>query len=609
MRLHTRGSRGRGRAATVLLIVVSAVALGPVTTAHAAQPGEPHYTLDPSLLAYTDSANPDSTQYWPSSAMPVGAWADRNGQHVSRSYLAFDIGGLNGPRLEKAVLTGQKYGGECWAERSLTVQATKEFADNTWARPPARVGTAVVESAPAGDDCHVGSTVDVTTMLARAIKRSEPNLSMELRIPKQHEADPAYAHRFHPDEFRLEITLVNSAPLMPTKRSVDSDGTPCSDDQIVSRNFSGYIDMVDRDRNPADPLTAQFQYWSTAEPQVKRPATGWNNQGEMPVERLKDGRYGWNARVFDGRAYSPWSEPCYFTVDRTAPAVPPTAASPEYPENSPAPTGQFDRPATFLFTANGAADVVAFRYGTEDRSYSRVAADELGGAATVQVTFPASGAQKLYVRSIDRAGNESPVRVYAVNARSFRVGTETTTAPDPSGAFGMAVTFRFTTQPGNSIKTVSVRVDDSAEQSAEFGPDGIATVTVTPVRTGQREYTFSARDAAGTERAAGTNPYLWVWDFPVVTSDGVYPANGTGGGVGVPGSFTVKPNFPASAESIQWQGPGADPAVVPVNADGTATVTWTPASTGRQYLWFRVRYQDGTESATQSIYTTVASAS
>lgn len=593
----------------MLLIVASAAALGPVAPAHAAQPGEPHHRLDPTFRAYTDSATPDSTQYWPSSSMPVGGWTDdEGGKHVSRSYLAFDIGGLNGPRLEKALLIGSNHGGDCWAERTLTVQATQEFTDHTWARPPARVGAAVTESTPAEEEkCRQASTVDVTTMLARAVKRSEPKLWMELRIPKQHETDPAHSRWFIPYEFELQVTLANSAPLKPTKRSVDDNGTPCSDDQIVSRNFSGYIDMVDRDRNPYDQLTAEFQYWSTAEPQVKRPAPAWSDRAELPVERLKDGRYGWHARVFDGRAHSPWSEPCHFTVDRTAPAVAPTAASPEYPENSPVPTGEFDRPATFLFTANGAADVVAFRYGTEDWSYSRVAADEPGGAATVQVTFREPGPQKLYVRSIDRAGNESPVRVYAVNARTFRVDTGTTMAPDPSGAFGMAVTFRFTTQPGNGIRTVSVRVDGGAEQAAEFGADGIATVTVTPVRPGQREYTFSARDAAGKQRSAGTNPYLWVWDYPVVTSDGVYPANGTGGAVGTPGSFTVKPNFPAHAVSVRWRGEGTEQAVVPVNADGTVTVTWTPAKTGRQHVWFTVRYKDGTESATQTITTTVAS--
>ncbi len=593
----------------MLAIVASAVALGPVTPARAAQPDEPHHTLDPSFHAYTDSATPDTTVYRPSSPMPVGGWTDdEGGTHVSRSYLSFDIAALNGPRLAKAVLIGSSYGDGCWTGQSLTVQATQVFADHTWARPPRRVGAAVVESASAEDSaCRGGSTVDVTTMLARALRRAEEKLSVELRIPKQHETDPAHTHRFHPEEFKLEVTLSNTAPSKPAKRSVDDNGTPCSDDQTVSRNFSGRIDMVDRDRGPADRLTAEFQYWSTAEPAVKRPATAWDGRGDLPVERLTDGRYGWHARVFDGRAYSPWSDPCYFTVDRTAPAAAPTVASPEYPENSPVPTGRFDEPATFLFTANGVADVVAFRYGDEDRSYTRVAADEPGGAATVQVRFPAAGRQKLYVRSVDRAGNESPARVYEVNARSFRVDTATTTAADPSGEVGMAVTFRFTTQPGNGLKTVSVRVDDGAERTAEFGADGVATVTVTPVRLGQREYTFSARDAAGTERAGGTNPYLWVWDFPVVTSDGVYPADGTGGGVGTPGSFTVRPNFPAHAESVRWRGEGSEEAVVAVRADGTAVVTWTPVRTGRQYLWFTVRYRDGTESATRSITTTVAS--
>ena len=52
-------------------------------------------------------------------------------------------------------------------------------------------------------------------------------------------------------------------------------------------------------------------------------------------------------------------------------------SSPEYPENPPNPTG--GQEGTFLFTANGQADVVEFWYGDEPFSmWNRVPADQTG---------------------------------------------------------------------------------------------------------------------------------------------------------------------------------------------------------------------------------------
>lgn len=602
-----------------MLAVVATLAMGAAVLppGPAAAAAEPHHVFSPSLLAYTDSTTPDTAVFYPSGEIPVGSWRDDAGTtHSSRVYVTFDIGGIYVGRLSRATLVGRESrANDCARPRATVAQATAAFtAENSWSQPPATVGKAAIATAEDSGCTSWRATWDLAAALTRALNRGEHQLTTELRIPKRNEGDVAYGRWLDSNEFRLEVELTNTAPLKPTRLFNANTDTPCGPDYFAGSDFSGQADMTDRDRDPYDALTPGFEFWPVADPSAVTPVEaavssggdGLNAVGTLPVTSLADGEYAWHARTYDQRAWSPWSDPCRFTVDRTKPAVAPTVASPEYPENPANPTGSREVEGTFLFTAHGVPDVVSFRYGTSQWSlYDSVQADQLGGAATIRLRPRDAGEQTLYVASMDRAGNSSPVRAYTFNVRDLTVNAwSTAQQPDPSGT-GMAVTMRFSTQPGNGITTIAYRLDGGSEQLVTVGADGVTERVLTPLKGGEHQLSYVGRSASG-ELGYQQETTFFVDDGPTITSDGVYPIDGSGGGVGVPGVFTVSPAVTNGATSVRWfDNVDNTPRVAPLAADGKARITWTPTAAGWTYFWLTVEYADGSVSSYRSFSVTV----
>lgn len=72
--------------------------------------------------------------------------------------------------------------------------------------------------------------------------------------------------------------------------------------------------------------------------------------------------------------------------------------------------------ANFTFTPSGVGDVVSYQYGVDTNPPATVVnAASLGGNATVSITPDSDGPHTLYVRSQDRAGNQSPIKAYQFN--------------------------------------------------------------------------------------------------------------------------------------------------------------------------------------------------
>ncbi|MFG3687857.1 hypothetical protein [Micromonospora sp. NPDC047740] len=616
MTLKTRDARGRGRTSlrgAVAALVLGAVVLPPVSAAAA----EPHFVLTPSLLAYTDSTTPDTAVFYPSGGdIPVGSWRDdESARHTSRVYVTFDVGGIYVGRLSTATLVARESrANDCAKPRTVTAQPTAPFGgDNSWSSPPRTVGKEVTATAEGSDCTSWRTTWNLTTALADALTRGEQKFTAELRVPKKYEGDVAYGRWLETNEFRFEVELKNTAPLKPTKLYNGNTDRPCGPAYFTGYQFSAYADMTDRDRDPGDRLTPEFEFWPLADPSattamrtsISSGGDGLSGVGDVPVGSLPDGEYAWHARTYDERAWSPWSDPCPFTVDRTAPAVP-TVASPEYPENPANPTGGRDVTGTFLFTANGAPDVVSFRYGDSQwNMYNQVPADQLGGAATIQWRPRSAGEQTLYVASMDRAGNSSPVRAYTFKVRDLTVTAwSAKQEPDPSGT-GILVTMRFGTQPGNGITTITYRVDGSDEKSVAVDAQGVAQPVLGPLKGGSHTIAYAGRSASG-EVLYQTETTQYVDDAPVITSDGVYPIDGSGGGVGVPGLFTMTPQVSKDATGVTWfTTQNSAHQTVALDADGKGRVTFTPTASGWTYFWFSVTYADGTSSGWRSFSVTV----
>jgi hypothetical protein len=138
----------------------------------------------------------------------------------------------------------------------------------------------------------------------------------------------------------------------------------------------------------------------------------------VPPGRFLDGHsYGWFVRAADAWVSSPWSVPCEFTVDTTAPTAVPGVASDAFPEDDFG--GIVGQPGAVTFSAGGVADVDGYVYGLNvDPPSTQVTAISLGGQATVQITPTLVGPNRLLVRSRDRAGNLGPIRTYTFFARS-----------------------------------------------------------------------------------------------------------------------------------------------------------------------------------------------
>jgi hypothetical protein len=609
------------KALTVVLVTAAAAVASAVpagATRQATDPApEPHFNLTPSFLAYTDAATPNETTFYPSGGyVPVGSWQDDAGPHTSRVYLAFDIGGIQRVRLQNAVLVAREGPpNDCTKPRSLTSQATSPFeSDHSWANPPDELGRAV-PAVPAEPGCaSFRITFDLTDALDRALRRNETRLWAEIRVPKKNESKVPFGRLLETNEFRFEVTLTNRPPGTPTRLSFDGNNTPCGPDYFARSNFSVYADITDPDRSPSDLVKSEIEFWPASDPTAVTSIETFHSSGgdglfgvgTIPAETLPDGPYAWHARSFDGRARSAWSVSCPFTVDRTVPGTAPTVSSPEYPENPPAPTGNVHQEGTFLFTANGVPDIDRFLYGdSQFGMFNLVPADQVGGAATIQWAPRDPGVQSLFVASLDRAGNRSPVREYRFNVRSLNLTAwQINQEPDPTGT-GMAVTMHFATQVGNGITTVTYAVNGGPAQSAPMGAEGFVDVVLPPLPRGEHRLDYSGRAVNGDVLFESFTTFF-VLDQPDVVSDGVYPLDGSGGGVGVTGVFTVTPLLPNGAQDVQYFTTAhPDPITVPLDADGKARINWTPAATGFHYFWITIRYTDGSLSSYRSFAVTV----
>jgi hypothetical protein len=87
----------------------------------------------------------------------------------------------------------------------------------------------------------------------------------------------------------------------------------------------------------------------------------------------------------------------------------PTVSSSDYPATACA--GGIGHPGRFTFSANGSTDVVGFQYGPDFPS-TYVSADQPGGTATVTITPNTFGIDKVAVKSVDAAGDTSPITAY-----------------------------------------------------------------------------------------------------------------------------------------------------------------------------------------------------
>ncbi len=139
---------------------------------------------------------------------------------------------------------------------------------------------------------------------------------------------------------------------------------------------------------------------------------------------------GWDVDEDNGKRLdtSPFTNgPGPFVVDRTPPSSGPKVIGGLYQDDNRW-HGAVGVPGEFRFERElkngaadpGTADVDRYLWGTQYPPTTPVDADALGGKASATVTPYGDGPQELFVRSVDRAGNPSPVTTYRFYVREGR---------------------------------------------------------------------------------------------------------------------------------------------------------------------------------------------
>lgn len=397
--------------------------------------------------------------------------------------------------------------------------------------------------------------------------------------------------------------------------------------------LEGIPALIGDEGMPTVTATEQFQVYPMADPaQVTSLTLGTailGNEGWVtaPASALTDGQvYGWQARTVAGTAASDWSAPCYFSVDDTRPPTTPTVTSANYPQDQTSPGGD---PVRFTFDANGVDDVEGYEFawqsalpvtGTNigehgipqpedpyaDSRYF-VRADHLGGSATVSLIPPAGwGMKTLYVVSLDRAGNRS----FDEAAYSFSVTTGVPgVVPPAAPAFDRPATFRFTPDAAlqakspavsYTVRTLGGQHDRTIEVPA--GKDGSARLTLTLDGTSGERLYVSSTSANGW--VSDEADWSTAFDTTTAVTSDVYAEDASGGGVGVPSTFTFTPKVPhvvSYTYSFNW----GEPVTVRAGRGHAARVTWTPEESGFTSLTVNATTADGIQLGTTYYYFTV----
>ncbi|QIY99056.1 hypothetical protein HEP87_40300 [Streptomyces sp. S1D4-11] len=392
---------------------------------------------------------------------------------------------------------------------------------------------------------------------------------------------------------------------------------------VVVEGIPGTTDTTDN-----SPVTARYQVWPVTDPSQTttfnhdRATPGFEATSLLPAEVLADGQtYAWRAQTVSGGSASDWSVPCYVTIDNTLPASTPTISSPNYPPNQ---WNQGGDPVKFTLNANGADDVTGFEYSwtqpvpvivvahigdhgipqpedpySDPSHFAR--ADAPGGSATLSLIPPYSvGAATLWVRSLDRAFNPSESTSY-----TFLVNTTapTITPAVPSPEFGDPTMFTF--RPDAALQSKSPVVSYSVRTFG--GPDGDKSVDVAAAADGTATTELTMDGIYGEHlQVSSKSANGWVsdaasWDIdydttPTVASD-VYPENGSGGGVGVPGTFTFTPKVKGIV-SYTYSFNAEPEVTVAAGAHHTASIDWTPPSDGSYDLQVHATTRSGIQLAT-----------
>ncbi|MEU8244103.1 hypothetical protein AB0C07_38110 [Actinoplanes missouriensis] len=332
-----------------------------------------------------------------------------------------------------------------------------------------------------------------------------------------------------------------------------------------------------------------FEYWD-----VDRPETVFHRDDSLPGKRLYvqiedpetqlDGvTYAWRARVLDGTEPSPWSDTCYYTVDRTGGEAP-GIASADYPGE--VYSGGIGVSGRFTLTT-ASEDTVGYRYrfysseGENPDEWSSVDAPALGKPVTVEFTPSASGYHSVAVSAVDRAGNWSERADHQFYVRETRPGVFSAAYPESSEAgccanlqYNVGIAGEFQFSGGSGADAFEWRIgSEGSWASVPADAEGKAKVSIAPTTAGVQ--TLYVRLVLGGTRSPERAYRFLVDDGPTITGNVDQRVV-----IGSRVTLHAKPRAASPVtEYVYWlatytSNPAPEKFTVKAKADGTADISW-----------------------------------
>ncbi|MGC4762805.1 hypothetical protein ACLQ20_08120 [Micromonospora sp. DT46] len=611
--------------ALALTLGVSGIAL--VATGSPAV-AAPHYESAPSIqIGWTDSATPRKAYGWNDEThMPLGTSVDDAGvSHTSRVYATFDLSAYEGRKIYGGTVFIEEYSAADCGKRAIEIWRTKPVSTTpTWNSAPEPLTK--LDEVLTPEWCPKATlSFDVGAAVQDAVARKQRRITFEIRVPEANESDPAYGRRLNWYRSVGLTTQYNSVP-KGDNAHLYNGGFPCTQFRPYPRlaGFANVLQALGTDADPDDEyrLTSEFAIWPTGDAAARQVFTsqhaisGRVHTANLPAGTLVDGKsYAWQARVGDGADFSAWSKKCFFTYDDTSPTAP-TVASANYPATDTGQQAPAGVPGVFTFSGGGSKDVAGFQYSwnglgvntcaaTGDLGQlvcrdpfslpNTVRADVPGGSATVTLNPTGAGPQQLTVRSLDLAGNISAETVYKTmipwSAPDVRVENG-----DPQ--WGQEVVLKFAPAAGvTGVREYEIVLDNGDRETRQAAEDGTAHfsfIAGNPHGHSVRVRSNSDNGFVSTEASWST----YFYPGPGVKSDVyVQPPDGSPvGGVGVAGTFTFSPP-PGWTDTVAYRYSfvdGEELTEIAADANGRATVTWTPTTSGWVLLTVYAVKPDGT---------------
>ncbi|WP_167402566.1 DNRLRE domain-containing protein [Micromonospora viridifaciens] len=392
---------------------------------------DPAVTLKPGFDAFVQS---DYTSDQ-SAATELKLGTFDGGKTKARSFLRFDgLDWLKGKHVQAATLyLWNFHSWSCTGARWETWQTLHAGTATRWTNQPEWRKLLGYTSTTKGysSSCGAGWVNSSVTGTFADHANGATCCTVNVGIRATSETDNLGWKKFHSLENTNDpyVTLTYQSPATATARAT-VPSTPCATGSSTPYINSKTPQLRAQITDPEGAqVKAEFEWLTGGGTRIGGVIVGPGASGSwlstvVPSGAFaENGTYSWRVRGNDGLTNGAWTGYCAFIIDTTAPSAMPTVSSTSYP------SGQWGGAAgtagSFTFGASGVSDVAAYEYGLNVNPPNQtVNAPSLGANATVSITPTADGPQTLYVRSRDRAGNQSAIRTY-----TFNVGSGAVTAP------------------------------------------------------------------------------------------------------------------------------------------------------------------------------------